>query len=366
MEMLPSLKRRDFLYQTALAGLAGTVRSSLAMDAPDSRQATGVKVGEVSDSSAIAWMRLTAVGARRSDGVLRKGQPKPVPADLKIGDLEGSCPGAPGRVRFVLSTSENLAGARKTPWKEVHAATDFTHQFRLNDLRPDTIYYYSAETADLSGRLHAPLRGKFRTAPRPQDPSSITFTMTTCQKYKCLDHADGFNIYESMRQLDPRFFVSAGDIVYYDSDDPAATTKELSRYHWQRMFSFPRHIQMLLNVPGYWAKDDHDTLTNDVWPTQPQPPEMKLTFKEGLRIFREQVPMGERTYRTFRWGKTLQIWLVEGRDYRSPSNMPDGPQKTIWGPEQKQWLERSLLASDADWRILANPTPIVGPDRLDK
>ena len=79
MEMLPSLKRRDFLFQTGLAGLAGTVRTSLAMDALDSRQATGVKVGEVSDSSAIAWMRLTAIGARRADGVLRKGQPETLP-----------------------------------------------------------------------------------------------------------------------------------------------------------------------------------------------------------------------------------------------------------------------------------------------
>ena len=45
--------------------------------------------------------------------------------------------------------------------------------------------------------------------------------------------------------------------------------------------------------------------------------------------------MGEQTYRTFRWGKDLQIWLVEGRDFRSPNNMPDGPDKTIWGAEQK-------------------------------
>ena len=132
--------------------------------------------------------------------------------------------------------------------------------------------------------------------------------MTTCQKYSQLDHpAEGFHIYESMRQLDPRFFISAGDIVYYDSDDPRATTEELARYHWQRMFSFPRHIRMLLDIPGYWEKDDHDTLTDDTLSTQTQPPEMKLTFEQGLQIFREQVPMSEKTYRTFRWGKTLQI-----------------------------------------------------------
>ena len=46
--------------------------------------------------------------------------------------------------------------------------------------------------------------------------------------------------------------------------------------------------------------------------------------------------------------------------------MPDGPQKTIWGAEQKQWLKRTLVASDADWKILVSPTPIVGPDRDNK
>jgi len=54
------MKRRDFLYQTVVAGLAGTLRTPPVIAAPDTRQATGVKVGEVSDSSAIAWMRRNA------------------------------------------------------------------------------------------------------------------------------------------------------------------------------------------------------------------------------------------------------------------------------------------------------------------
>ena len=46
--------------------------------------------------------------------------------------------------------------------------------------------------------------------------------------------------------------------------------------------------------------------------------------------------------------------------------MPDGPDKTIWGARQKQWLKDTLLASDADWKVLISPTPIVGPDRSTK
>jgi alkaline phosphatase D len=73
--------------------------------------------------------------------------------------------------------------------------------------------------------------------------------------------------------------------------------------------------------------------------------------------------MGPKPYRTVRWGKHLQIWLVEGREYRTPNKEPDGPDKTIWGDEQKRWLKRTIAASDADWRVLISPTPLVGPDR---
>ena len=71
-------------------------------------------------------------------------------------------------------------------------------------------------------------------------------------------------------------------------------------------------------------------------------------------------------YRTFRWGQGLQVWIVEGRDFRSANAVPDGPTKSIWGAEQKSWLKETLLASDADWKVLVSPTPIVGPDRTNK
>ena len=116
-------------------------------------------------------------------------------------------------------------------------------------------------------------------------------------------------------------------------------------------------------VSSYFIKDDHDTLKDDAWPGQNY---FDLTWEQGLATFREQVPMSEKTYRTIRWGKDLQIWLVEGRDYRSPNNMPDGPEKSIWGAVQKQWFFETVRASDATFKVLLSPTPIVGPDRLKK
>ena len=69
------MHRREFLA-TPFAVVLNNI-------APQTHQATGVKVGEVTENSAIVWMRLTASAFRRADGVLRRGQPAPFPADLK-------------------------------------------------------------------------------------------------------------------------------------------------------------------------------------------------------------------------------------------------------------------------------------------
>lgn len=151
--------------------------------------------------------------------------------------------------------------------------------------------------------------------------------------------------------------------MYYDSERPVARTPALARYHWQRMYSLPRHVELLRTVASYWEKDDHDTLKDDSWAGQKLG---DLTFAEGQRIFRQQAPLGDSIYRTFRWGKFLQVYLTDGRDFRSPNTMKDGPEKTIWGKEQKAWLFRTLKESDAVWKVIVSPTPLVGPDRLNK
>jgi alkaline phosphatase D len=46
--------------------------------------------------------------------------------------------------------------------------------------------------------------------------------------------------------------------------------------------------------------------------------------------------------------------------------MKDGPEKSIWGKQQKEWLFRTFSESDATWKLIISPTPIVGPDRGNK
>ena len=104
----------------------------------------------------------------------------------------------------------------------------------------------------------------------------------------------------TINKLKPSFFVHTGDIVYYDG---LAKSKELAHWHWQRMYSLPTNVDFHTKVASYFIKDDHDTWTNDCWPSMNTKSMFQFTYEQGHKIFPQQVPMGKSTYRTVRWGK---------------------------------------------------------------
>ncbi len=112
-----------------------------------------------------------------------------------------------------------------------------------------------------------------------------------------------------MESLDLDFFVHAGDILYYDN---LAKNKSMAHYHWDRMFSLPTNKSFHAQVTSYFEKDDHDAWFNDSYRGIKSSFMGDFTFDQGLAVFRQEMPIKDKTYRTFRWGKDLQIWLVEG------------------------------------------------------
>jgi len=368
--------RREFLAGASQLAIGSLLATEVALPAcgaeepsPATHQATGVRVGDVTDTSAVVWTRLTQHSARNSHGVTfpKKNVANEPPAATNgpVDQFEGACPGISGRVRLRYGRQVDLSDATTTDWAECIAAGDFIHPFRLAGLSPGSVYHYESQTAGPGGApLHGVLRGKFSTSPRADAPSELTFCVMTCQGYPDRGHVDGHDIYPAMQALQPKFACLTGDLVYYDNDAPKAVTARLARYHWERMFSLPRLLEFTRNVGSYWLKDDHDTLNNDSWPGAKMG---ELTFVEGQKIFREQAPLsGGPAYRTFRWGRDLQLWFTDGRDFRSPNKTPDGPDKSIWGREQKAWFQRTVQESTARWKVLVSPTPLVGPDRQGK
>lgn len=349
----------------------GLSASSYAAAVPgETHQATGCKAGEMTPESVTFWLRRTAGSRRLANGIVRKAHGKDakvLPQGTVTDTLEGSAPGANGYLRVVYRDGSRRGA---TPWLDAREAADFAAQTTVTGLRPATAYTYVVETrGSRNGRVDGELTGSFRTLPLATTKARVHATLLSCQAYCHMDRADGFHIYESIRRDAPDFLLSCGDNVYYDNEDPIANSEAVARYHWQRMYSLPTLVDCLRHTGGYWQKDDHDTLTDDVWPALVNRKMEPLTFAQGQRIFREQVPApvaGKPMYRTVRAGADLELWLPESRDYRSPNNSPDGPEKSIWGEAQKRWLMDSLRESNATWKILVNPNPIVGPDRKSK
>ena len=311
--------------------------------------ADGVKIGEVRDTSAVLWTRLTA----RAE------------ADNRVDEWDESnpqwqVPGLAGEVRFVYWEAAAPDNQTKTPWHKVDADSDFCHQVKLENLKPATDYGFQARTRGSDAKFD----GQFTTAPTSEADEPITFTVSTCQDFpRRDDKANGHKIYKSMLAQKSAFFVQTGDTLYYDKANPFAKDIATARYKWNRLYALPNFRNFHSKVPTYWLHDDHDVLKDDCWPGQTYG---DLTWDQGLKIWAEQIPQSDKPYRTFRWGKHLQIWLPEGREFRSPNDMEDGPDKSILGAEQWAWLEETMLASDATFKLYISATPVVGPDRIGK
>ena len=359
-----------FLLWVATSALAGGVF-----------QGDGIKIGEVTSEAAIIWTRLTATPEAKWDGAaflppqLPPGEDPAdgnfagstqIPAGLGLSDMAGALPGAAGEVRVTLvpEGTEGKAEGRSSDWLPVDGDRDFTRQIPFTGLEPGTRYAVQVESRDASGAAGSVEEGTFHTAPARDVRGAVSFVVVTCGDFPRRDDpAQGHRIYASMRALKPDFFVHTGDIEYFDKPDPWANSPQLARFKWNRIFALPLQRAFHREVASFFMYDDHDILRNDCWPGQTFG---TLTFDEGVEIFHEQTPSGPLPYRTIRQGKDLQIWLVEGRVARSANTDPDGPAKTIWGEAQKEWFRKTVAASDATFKVVLTPTPIVGPDRGSK
>ena len=318
----------------------------------------GLMAAEATENSVVLQARLT------------RGQ------DLAGGDL----PGAQGQGRFELAAAEDFAQARTGDLLTARAESDFILRCSFDGLKPGTRYYYRLVYGPAG---EAPQKTSpvctFRTLSGAAGEGEYRLAVVTGMNYAFFHDGHkggrdsnvpkeqrriGYPGLAAMAGLKPDYFIGTGDNVYYDHPGgPKSAVEEVQmRRKWHEQFSQRRYIDLFARTATYWEKDDHDFRYNDSDLTGDKPPSVEL----GLRIFSEQLVLPKTPYRTLRVNKHLQIWLLEGRDFRSPNAMPDGPDKTIWGKQQQQWLQRTLAESDAAYRVVVSPTPLIGPDTVSK
>ncbi|HXI00694.1 MAG TPA: alkaline phosphatase D family protein [Sphingobacteriaceae bacterium] len=326
---------------------------------------TGFKVTEVTDKSAIIWTRLckqekpNPIVHSRKETVFR--HPLNFDENMSLEKMDGGVKGVEGLVRITLIQGSKRINSKWYPVSEEH---DFTASVIFTSLKPDNCYQILLEAKASDAASVNSIMGSFCTAPGKKTIVPVALTSSTCQYFWSYDDdMRGFKTYDSMNKLNPDFFVQTGDYVYYDKPGPLATNSAKARHKWHAMDAWPALVDFYKKTPAYFLKDDHDLLADDANPKSA--PYGDLKFNDGLKIWHENVPLRDKPYRTFRWGKDLQVWMVEGREYRSTNKVPEGD-RTIWGEEQKAWFKKTMKRSDATFKLVFSPTPIVGPDRENK
>ncbi len=317
----------------------------------------------------------TLAGEPRPDAVILQTRLTATP-----GTVDRDVPGAAGEVRFELSAAADFSRPIFTAWQNARAENDFIVQTRVTGLQPHQVYHYRAHYGAARASAVAGPAATFRTLAAPEANAPVRFVLLTCMHYArffghmqkgpqrempAAERALGYPGLDAVREFKPDFWISNGDNVYYDHpDDSQALELPQLRQRWHEQGALARLVRLNGASAAFYLKDDHDFRYDDADLLGARLPGAAL----GQRTFREQVPLidpatpAAPTYRTVRAGRDLQLWFLEGRDYRSPNREPDGPGKSIWGAEQRAWLQRTLKASDAAFKIIVSPTPLVGPD----
>jgi alkaline phosphatase D len=347
-------RRRISIFTIIVSLYAGIATAQPAM--PTLGQ--GLMSGEVTENTVILQARLTSEET----------------------DATGDLPGMRGVGRFEISTDRDFTRPIASQWLTAESDYDYILKAQLNGLKPATQYYYRLAYGPNQDNLRHSDTATFRTLAGKNITDAASFVVVTGMNYAFFHYGSdgkgkqvytgddkhlGFPALATIKMLKPDFFVGTGDNIYYDHPkEGRAETLPAMRKKWHEQLMQPRFVDLFRNVSTYWEKDDHDHRFNDNDNTGNKRPSSVL----GIDTFKEQVPVTDPTnpaaltYRTHRINRDLQIWLVEGRDYRSPNKMPDGPDKTLWGAKQLAWLKRTLLESDATFKILISPTPLIGPD----
>jgi alkaline phosphatase D len=284
--------------------------------------------------------------------------------------------------------------------------TDFTGHVRLTGLDSGTRYHYRVwareptDESDNGTRGHGRGRGRgqaggeapdsavtgtFVTAPAPDEAGSVTFAWSgDTWGYGDDPVEPPYPGLGSIAEQEPDFFLYHGDTIYADADTPAGKITEntpidealdVYRDKYKEMRKPPEDVaprtnllRLLESTSVYTTWDDHEVINNFAGPIEPLMPSGRRAFQEYWPLDRADGDSRgsggddgdeERIYGSFRWGKHVELFVLDTRQYRDPNVEID--EKTLLGAEQLAWLKESLAASDATWKLLASPAPLGCP-----
>jgi alkaline phosphatase D len=270
----------------------------------------GVAAGDVFPESVILWTR-TAESTGLSVRVWRESDPK----------------------TYVFAQAVTQAGG-------------FVH-IEATGLQPNTAYYYAFTLSDKTRSMI----GRFRTAPAADSLEVVTFAGGCCTHSRGAPYPA---LSEAAKRDDLQFFVHGGDQVYCDG------ATELADYQatYDEIFAEKGMREVAAAHACFNTWDDHE-VTNNFNPETIDAAQFaaaRKTFFDFHAMRRDQTDP-DRIWRSRRFGKTLELFVLDARGERIPTTRTSADPIYL-SRAQMDWLKQSLKTSSAQFKCIVNQVPM--------
>jgi alkaline phosphatase D len=234
--------------------------------------------------------------------------------------------------RYTLEVARNRRFTNENHTKVVRArrSHDNTLRARMGDLKAGKRYFFR-----FVGRRAKSARGTFVTAPKPSQSRTVEFAWSGDQDFNPTPGEkkpfwnDG-GVLRQMKREGNAFNVMLGDTIYSDSEVPGRLNPiALSvRQKWAKykVNLRNRSLQALRGSAGFYSHWDDHEFVNDFSPKESSFDNNVnvnggTLYRRGARAFRDYAPVHwtrrNGLYRSFRWGKNLQVFFLDERSFRS-------------------------------------------------
>jgi alkaline phosphatase D len=235
--------------------------------------------------------------------------------------------------------------------RDVPAGPDgFTH-FLAEGLTPGQRYravFLSRSGTAVMGRS---LAVRFRTALAPDALEVVTLGATSCTHAR---HRPFAPLQRLAAEANLDAFVHLGDMAYCDD----SRSIEDFRTKYRQNYESEGFRAMFAAAGLYTTWDDHEVDNNF------NPETVSATVLANARrayfehrAQRRHPTEADRIWRSFRWGATLELFVLDGRGERRPSTRTSRTAQYL-SRAQMDWLKEGLLRSTARFKVVVNSVPI--------
>ena len=287
----------------------------------------------------------------------------------------------PVSLDWQLATDESMSNVIREGNAEVDSTSDYTLQLLVEDLNPQTHYYYQFKALDSTSII-----GRTKTAPE-DEAKLLNFAFASCSNYE----AGFFNAYARIAEIDSLDAVfHLGDYIYEyaagvygDSTtgrfhQPPHEIVSLQDYRtrYAQYRSDPDLIKAHQMHPFITIWDDHE-ISNNAYVEgaenhQPSDEGDWNARKEAARqAYYEWMPVNQEKenelYRKLSYGSMADFFMLDGRlagRTKQAGNINEADyldsSRTMLGEAQLTWLLENLDNSTATWKILGNQVVFSG------